>query len=200
MGAIDSRAKVPWGKGLWPALWLLPQDEHYGAWAASGEIDVMEIVGDQPQQVLSSLHFGSRFPARTLVTHARALPDGSSVADGHVYSVEWTPGEICWRVDGVSIATRTFWWNYILTDNGAGVEARSKADIKPWPAPFDQPVYLVINMAVDGNFPGLPDADTHFPAELVLDYVRVGGCPELHPRGKGRLPWQKKSGEKDNAA
>ena len=203
-GRFDFRAKVPWGKGLWPALWLLPQDDRYGGWAASGEIDVMEIVGEKPHQVLSSIHFGSGYPNRTLVTHVHALPGGSSVADWHVYSVEWAPGEIRWRVDGVLTATQTFWWSCSLTDNGAGVEARSKADINPWPAPFDQPFYLVMNVAVGGNFPGVPNADTAFPAELVVDYVRVyervGGYAEAPARGKGQLPWQKKRGKKDGPA
>ena len=83
-GRFDFRAKVPRGKGLWPALWLLPQDDQYGGWAASGEIDVLEIVGDRPHEVLSSIHFGSGFPARALVTHVHGLPGGSTVADWHV--------------------------------------------------------------------------------------------------------------------
>ncbi len=62
-GRIEFRAKVPWGKGLWPALWMLPVDDKYGGWAASGEIDLMEIVGEKPQEVLNSIHFGSSLPA-----------------------------------------------------------------------------------------------------------------------------------------
>ena len=80
--------------------------------------------------------------------------------------------------------------------NGRGVEARSNADLNPWPAPFDQPFYIVMNVAVGGNFPGVPNPATHFPAELVVDYVRVydktGGYGEPGPRGKGRLPYQRK--------
>ncbi len=195
-GRFDFCAKVPSGKGLWPALWLLPQVDNYGGWAASGEIDVMEIVGEKPHQVLGSVHFGSGYPARSLVTHVHKLPGGSSVADWHVYTVEWEPGEIRWRVDGVLWATQTFWWSCSVTKDGAGIEARSKADVNPWPAPFDQPFYILMNVAVGGNFPGVPNPQTQFPAELVVDYVRVydklGGYAEPGPRGKGRLPYQKK--------
>ena len=196
-GRFDFRARVPWGKGLWPALWLLPQDDTYGGWAASGEIDVMEIVGEKPHEVLGTIHFGSGYPARELVTHVHELPGGSTVADWHVYSVEWEPGEIRWRIDGLLWATQTFWWSCSVTKDGAGVPARRKAEVNPWPAPFDQPFYIVMNVAVGGNFPGVPNPQTQFPAELVVDYVRVydkvGGYGEPGPRGKGRFPWQKKA-------
>ena len=196
-GKFEFRAKVPWGKGLWPALWLLPQEDRYGGWAASGEIDVMEIVGEKPHEVLNSIHFGSTYPKRSLITHVHKLPGGSTVADWHVYTVEWEPGEIRWRVDGVLWATQTFWWSSSVTEDGAGVVARRKADINPWPAPFDQPFYIVMNVAVGGNFPGVPNPQTQFPAELVIDYVRVydkvGGYGETKAIGKGKFPWQKKN-------
>ena len=195
-GRVEFRAKVPWGKGLWPALWLLPQDDRYGGWAASGEIDVMEIVGEKPHQVLNSLHYGSSYPKRTLHTHVHTLPDDSTVADWHVYAVEWEPGEIRFYVDEVHTSTESFWWSCSKTRDGQGLEAGRAADINPWPAPFDQPFYLVMNVAVGGNFPGVPNAQTRFPAELVVDHVRVydkvGGYGPAKPRGKGRFPWQKK--------
>jgi beta-glucanase (GH16 family) len=76
-----------------------------------------------------------------------------------------------------------------------GVEARRQADLNPWPAPFDQPFYLVMNVAVGGNFPGAPNDETRFPAELVVDYVRVydkvGGYGPAKARGPGVMPWQK---------
>ncbi|MDE2298324.1 MAG: glycoside hydrolase family 16 protein, partial [Burkholderiales bacterium] len=196
-GRFEFRAKVPWGKGLWPALWLLPQHDRYGGWAASGEIDVMEIIGEKPHEVLNSIHFGSTFPKRSLVTHVHELPGGSSVADWHVYAVEWEPGEIRFSVDGVPTATRDHWWSCSKTLDGAGVEPKRAADLNAWPAPFDQPFYLVMNVAVGGNFPGVPNEQTRFPAELVVDYVRVydkvGGYGEPKPRAKGKLPWHKKA-------
>ena len=195
-GKFEFRARVPHGKGLWPALWLLPQDDHYGSWAASGEIDVMEILGEHPDKVLSSIHFGSGYPRRELVTHTLSLPDGGSVADWHVYAVEWEPGEMRWSLDGVVWARQDFWWSCSRTDAaGQGLEATGEADLNPWPAPFDQPFYLVMNVAVGGNFPGAPNAATPFPAELQVDYVRVyqrvGGPGPQRPRGAGTWPWQK---------
>ena len=196
-GKFEFRAKVPWGKGLWPALWMLPQDDAYGGWAASGEIDLMEIVGEKPHEVLNSIHFGSTYPKRTLITDVHKLPGGSTVADWHVYTVEWEPGEIRFYVDGVHTATRDHWWSCSKkTAGGAGREAKSAADLNPWPAPFDQPFYLVMNVAVGGNFPGAPNDATRFPAELVVDYVRVydrvGGYGPAQPRGRGKWPWHKK--------
>lgn len=197
-GKFEFRAKVPWGKGMWPALWLLPLDDKYGGWAASGEIDVMEIVGEKPHQTLGTIHFGSTFPERELVTHVYDIPNGSTVADWHVYTVEWEPGEIRWLLDGVLWATQNFWWSCSKkTADGAGVVAKSQADVNPWPAPFDQPFYLIMNVAVGGNFPGHPNAETQFPAEMVVDYVRVydkvGGYGAAKPIGEGKLPFQKKS-------
>ena len=197
-GRVEFRAKVPWGKGLWPALWMLPQHDTYGGWAASGEIDLMEIVGDKPHEILNSLHYGSTFPKRTLHTQVHPLPGGSSVSDWHVYACEWEPGEIRFYVDEVLTSTETFWWSCSKRRGGVGVEAGRESDLNPWPAPFDQPFYLLMNVAVGGNFPGMPDAATKFPAELVVDYVRVydkvGGYGQAKPRGAGRLPWRKKRG------
>ncbi|TDM08905.1 MAG: glucan endo-1,3-beta-D-glucosidase [Ideonella sp. MAG2] len=195
-GRVEIKAQVPWGKGLWPALWMLPQDDRYGGWAASGEIDLMEIVGDKPHEVLNSLHFGSSFPKRSLITKAYALPGGSTVADWHVFGLEWQPGEIRFYVDDVLVSTYDHWWSCSKTDAHGGREPKRASELNPWPAPFDQPFYLVMNVAVGGNFPGLPTADTAFPAQLVVDYVRVyeklGGWGETLPRGPGRMPWQLK--------
>lgn len=192
-GRFEFRARVPSGKGLWPALWMLPLDERYGGWAASGEIDVMEIVGGRPGEVLGSLHFGSTFPARELVTHTLALPDGGTVEDWHEYAVEWLPGEIRWLLDGQCWARQNFWWSSHRKADGVGLPASGSDDLYPWPAPFDQPFYLVMNLAVGGTFPGVPAADTQFPAEMQVDYVRVykrkGGPGPLLQRGPGRLPY-----------
>ncbi len=195
-GRFEIRAKVPWGKGLWPALWMLPQTDVYGGWAASGEIDLMEIVGEKPHEVLNSIHFGSPgLPSRALITHVHPLPGGSTVADWHVYACEWEPGEIRFFVDGVHTCTRDHWWSCSRTKDGEGVIAQRAADLNPWPAPFDQSFFLVMNVAVGGNFPGVPNEQTQFPAELVIDYVRVydkvGGYGAAKPRGKGRFPWQR---------
>jgi beta-glucanase (GH16 family) len=186
---------VPWGKGLWPALWMLPVDDKYGGWAASGEIDLMEIVGEKPHEVLNSIHYGCTFPKRSLVTTTHPLPGGSLVSDWHTYAVEWEPGRFRFYVDDVQTCTYDFWWCSGKRDAGGGVLPRKAAELHPWPAPFDQPFYLVMNVAVGGNFPGHPNEQTVFPAELMVDYVRVydkvGGYGEPAPRGDGTMPWQK---------
>jgi beta-glucanase (GH16 family) len=195
-GRFEIRARVPHGKGMWPALWMLPLEDAYGTWAASGEIDIMEIVGEKPGQYLGTIHFGCTFPRRELVTHVHTFPDGQGVGDFHVYAVEWDPHEIRWEVDGETWARQSFWWSSSRKRNGKGVLPRSAADLNPWPAPFDRPFYLVMNVAVGGNFPGVPNAETQFPAELAVDYVRVydrvGGYGPPGKRGAGRLPYHKK--------
>jgi beta-glucanase (GH16 family) len=176
---------------------MLPQDDKYGGWAASGEIDVMEIFGEKPHQCLGTIHFGSGFPERELVTHVLDIPGGSTVSDWHVYAVEWEPGEIRWLLDGKVWATQSFWFSSSKHKDGVGIKPKRASDLNEWPAPFDQPFYLLMNVAVGGNFPGHPNPETQFPAELVVDYVRVyeknGGYSEPKPRGPGKFPWQKKS-------
>lgn len=193
-GRIEVRARVPWGKGLWPAIWMLPVNDTYGGWAASGEIDLMEIVGEEPREVLNSLHFGSSYPRRSLITTTHRLPERSLVSDWHTYAVEWEPGEVRFFVDAVQTCTYRHWWSCSRLEDGQGVEAASEADLNPWPAPFDQPFYLLMNVAVGGNFPGHPNDQTRFPAELVVDWVRVydkaDGYGDAAPRGPGVMPWE----------
>ncbi len=191
-GRFEYRARLPTGKGIWPALWMLPQTEKYGGWPASGEIDVLEARGQQPTRVLGTLHYGAMWPANTHLSKEYVLPDGGTIADFHVYALEWEPGEIRWLVDGRGYATQRFWWSS-KTDGGRGRKPVRESDLNPWPAPFDQPFYLVMNVAVGGRFPGNPDRTTAFPAEMVIDYVRVydrvGGYGTVKPRGEGKLPF-----------
>jgi beta-glucanase (GH16 family) len=192
-GKFEFRAKLPTGKGIWPALWLLPQEEKYGSWPASGEIDVLEARGHEPSKVLGTLHFGSRWPANTHVSNDYVLPGKGTIADFHVYALEWEPGAIRWSVDDHVYATQSFWWSCNKMDGPKGVNPAREADLNPWPAPFDHPFYLVMNVAVGGQFGGNPDKTTVFPVEMVVDYVRVyekvGGYGEPKPRGKGKLPF-----------
>lgn len=192
-GRFEFRAKLPTGQGIWPALWMLPQDEKYGGWAASGEIDVLEVKGHQPNRILGTLHFGSRWPANAEASQDYNLPNQGTVADFHVYALEWEPGEMRWYVDGHKFATQTSWWSSSKTAGGQGAKPSGEADLNPWPAPFDQPFYLIVNLAVGGKFPGNPDRTTPFPAEMLLDYVRVydktDGYGKVPPRGPGKLPF-----------
>jgi beta-glucanase (GH16 family) len=193
-GKFEFRARLPTGRGIWPALWMLPQDEKYGGWAASGEIDVMEARGQDPSKVLGSLHYGSRWPANTHVSKEHVFPTGT-IADFHVYALEWEPGVLRWSVDGKVYATQSFWWSSSKTDGGKGVKPAREADLHPWPAPFDQPFHLLMNVAVGGQFPGNPDQTTVFPVEMVVDHVRVyqktGGYGPAPQRGAGKLPFDR---------
>jgi beta-glucanase (GH16 family) len=194
-GRFEFRAKLPTGRGIWPALWMLPQDEKYGPWPSSGEIDVMEARGQEPGKVLGTLHYGSRWPANTHSGNEFVFPGKGSVADFHTYAVEWEPGQIRWLVDGTPFASQSFWWSSSKTDGAKGVNPSAEADLNPWPAPFDQPFYLVMNLAVGGRFVGKPDKATPFPAEMLVDYVRayekVGGYDRAPRRGEGKLPFGK---------
>lgn len=193
-GRFAFRAKLPVGQGVWPALWLLPQDDKYGGWAASGEIDILEAKGQQPTQVLGTLHFGAPWPANTNISKEYVLPRGQTIADYHVYTLDWEPDEMRWSVDGHVYATQSFWWSSSKTDGSKGVNPVNEADLNPWPAPFDQPFYIIMNVAVGGRFVGNPNRTTVFPAEMLVDYVRVydriGGYGQTRPRGKGKLPFR----------
>lgn len=192
-GRFEFRAKLPTGKGVWPALWMLPQDETYGTWPASGEIDVMEAKGHEPQRVLGSMHYGACWPNNTHTSNEYLLAEDDSIANFHVYALEWEPGELRWYVDDTLHATETFWWSSSKTDGSNGVNPTKESDLNRWPAPFDQPFCLVMNVAIGGKFGGLPNESTEFPAEMVVDYVRayekVDGYSSPKPRSNGKLPF-----------
>jgi beta-glucanase (GH16 family) len=192
-GRFEFRAKLPTGRGMWPALWMLPQDEKYGGWPLSGEIDVMEARGQEPNKVLGTLHFGSPWPGNTHISNDYILPRDGTIADFHIYAVEWEPGEIRWNVDDHCYATQSFWWSSRQGGDSKAANPTQESDLNPWPAPFDQPFYLVMNLAVGGKFLGNPDRTTVFPAEMLVDYVRVyekvDGYGRTKPRGEGKLPF-----------
>jgi len=156
-GRMEIRARMPIGKGLWPAFWMLPSDRGYGGWAASGEIDIVEYIGSKPDTIFGTIHYGGEWPSNRFSSTEYKLPTGTFDQDFHVFAIEWEEGEIRWYVDDVHYATQTDW-----TSTGG-----------PFPAPFDVDFHLLLNMAVGGNLPGAPDNNTQFPQELVVDYVRV---------------------------
>ncbi|RMI13371.1 MAG: glycoside hydrolase family 16 protein [Calditrichaeota bacterium] len=158
-GRFDIRARLPRGKGLWPAIWMLPTDNVYGGWAASGEIDIMELVGDRPNQVFGTLHYGGEYPnnRHSGATFTLPLSEGTFNDAFHLFTLEWDTTEFRWYVDGFLYQTQNSWY----TDNA------------PYPAPFDQRFHLILNVAVGGNLPGNPDASTEFPQVMEVDYVRV---------------------------
>jgi len=165
-GRFEFRARLPQGQGYWPALWMMPQDSVYGGWASSGEIDVMENKGRVPTNVLGTIHYGGGWPNNV---HSSGpsynFPAGDSVTNFHVYAVEWTTNAIRWYVDDHLFETQTSWWS---SSNPTNTSIRN-----PYPAPFDQSFYLIMNLAIGGNFDGNPDGTTVFPQEMLVDYVRV---------------------------
>jgi beta-glucanase (GH16 family) len=154
---VEFRARMPRGRGMWPAIWMLPTDNYYGVWAASGEIDIVELLGHEPNKVLGTLHYGGTFPGNQNSGSHYTLDQGTFADDFHTFAMEWEEGEIRWYVDGELYQTQTFWF----TSGGT------------FPAPFDRRFHLLINLAVGGNLPGNPDAGTQFPQELVVDWIKV---------------------------
>lgn len=149
-GRFEFRAKLPQGQGYWPALWMMPEDGVYGGWAASGEIDVMENKGSNPTNVTGTIHFGGRYPNQAQsYGPSFNFPSGDSVTNFHVYALEWSAYDIRWYVDDQLYEIQTFWWS---SSNPTNTSIRN-----PYPAPFDQPFYIIINLAVGGNFGGDPD-------------------------------------------
>lgn len=181
-GRFEIRAKLPVGKGLWPAIWMLPEEPNpYGTWAASGEIDIMEAWGSKPGKVGQTLHYGGLWPGNVYSGHEFTFPETTNIGDWHTYALEWRPGEIRWLVDGQVTHTKTQWWSASKTAPG------SEADLNAWPAPFDKPFYLLLNLAVGGNFDGNPDATTPGTAQMLVDYVRVYSLPD-EKRDPGSRP------------
>lgn len=160
-GKVVARAKVPEGQGLWPAIWMMPTDEsYYGQWPKCGEIDIMEVLGNQPELSYSTIHYGEPHAEQQ---GTRQLTSGSYATDFHEYSVEWEPGEMRFYTDDELVLTVNDWFTAV---NGE--------DEKPYPAPFNQTFFVQMNLAVGGTWPGNPDDTTDFDkAEFEIDYVRV---------------------------
>ena len=192
-GRFEIRAKLPVGQGLWPAIWMLPNDNPYGGWASSGEIDIMEARGQEPRKVLGTLHFGSAWPANAESGAVFDFGAGQSIAEFHTYALEWEPGEMRWYVDGTLYSTKRSWWSSSKRNPQGGLRPSSEAELNPWPAPFDKSFHLLLNLAVGGRFLGPPNATTPFPARIEADYVRVyerpGGYGKVPARGEGPLPF-----------
>lgn len=153
-GRYEFRAKMPSGAGLWPALWLLGADYETNTWPACGEIDVMEMRGQKPGEVLSSLH-GPGYSAGASKTKSL---DVTPTLDEtfHIYTMIWTPDEISWLIDNQLYHRQS--------KNGFN-------ENQPWV--FDHPFFILVNLAVGGQFVGLVPDSTRFPAQMYLDYVRV---------------------------
>jgi beta-glucanase (GH16 family) len=153
-GRFEARIKLPTGKGLWSAFWMLGSDIGPTGWPACGEIDVFENLGREPNIVHATIH-GPQYSAESGPTAQISLADAVSNAF-HVFAVEWEPQQIAWYLDEQRYATKT------------------SADLPPgarWV--FDHPYFLLLNLAVGGTWPGSPDATTTFPQTMLVDYVHV---------------------------
>ena len=174
-GRMEIRAKLPQGQGMWPAIWMLPTDWVYGSWPLSGEIDIMEAIdsntGTNGSTVYGTLHYGDAWP------NNKHSGDSTSPATNlwdnyHTYTVEWEDGEVRWYVDDKHYITQTKsgWYTSASTIDGA---------------PFNQRFHMILNLAIGGSWPGNPDANTVFPQEMLVDYVRVYQCKLDTVTGKG---------------
>ncbi len=157
-GRIEARMKLPYGNGIWPAFWMLGADIAQNPWPASGEIDIMEYIGRDANKVYGTVH-GPGYSGAGGVGHFITLPAETLREDFHIYAVEWKPEEIRWYVDDTQYFKVTR-----QTVPGRWV--------------FDKPFFILINLAVGGNWPGPPDDSTVFPQFLLVDYVRVYQRPD----------------------
>ena len=155
-GRFEARIKIPFGQGMWPAFWMLGDDIEKAAWPDCGEIDIMENIGKEPSTVHGSIH-GPGFSGDDGIEARYTLPGNRRFADDfHVFAVEWEPNAIRFYVDDELYVTRT------------------RKDLPPgrkWV--FDHPFFLLLNVAVGGDWSGNPDSTTNFPQTMLLDYVRV---------------------------
>jgi beta-glucanase (GH16 family) len=171
-GRIEVSAKLPSGRGTWPAIWMMPTDNEYGTWPNSGEIDIMEHVGYDPHVVHCNTH-------TNLYNGANGKGSSMQVPDAfdafHVYAVDWTPEKMDFYVDN----TRYFTLNVT-------------SDYKSWP--FDKRFFLIMNIAVGGNWGGAQGVDnTVFPAKMMIDFVRVYKSSDfLQISGAGQVFSQEK--------
>nr|WP_134731316.1 glycoside hydrolase family 16 protein [Amycolatopsis nivea] len=147
-GHMEVRMKLPRGQGMWPAFWMLGG----GQWPDDGEIDVMENIGKEPNTVHGTIH-GPGYSGAGGIGAAFNGPNFSD--DFHTYAVDWSPNKIVWLVDGQAYQTRT------------------PADLNGKKWVYDHPFFLILNLAVGGDWPGDPDGSTQFPQQLVVDYVHV---------------------------
>lgn len=152
-GRVEARLKVPAGAGLWPAFWMLGSNFNGSNWPDCGEIDIMEYIGKEPDLIMGTLHGPGYSGALGKTKWNRQK---YNIADDfHTYAVEWDTNQVSWFFDGVKYSTVT------------------RADLGDRKWVFDQPFFIILNLAVGGQLPGPVGFQTTFPAQLLVDYVRV---------------------------
>lgn len=160
-GLFEVRAKVPTGKGFLPAFWMMPTDENlYGQWPRCGEIDAMEVMGQENNKLYGTIHYGNPHSEKQ---GTYTLENGNFTDEYHTFACDWEPGKITWYVDGVKYHEANDWYS---TTEGQGTVA--------YPAPFDQPFYAILNLAVGGSWVGYPDENTKINSSAyIIDYVKI---------------------------
>jgi beta-glucanase (GH16 family) len=151
-GRVDVRAKLPKGKGVWPAIWMLGSNDSTAPWPACGEIDIMELRGSTPNINNTTMHFGTTAADHKYKGTQYTLPTGDFSADFHTFSVVRALNQMQFFVDG------TMYYTFKSSD--------------ATPYPFNNPFYVILNLAIGGDFDGNPDANTTFPQTMQVDYVR----------------------------
>lgn len=155
-GKIEARIRIPFGQGIWPALWMLGADIGQAGWPASGEIDIMENIGKEPSTVHGTIH-GPGYSGGSAIGGPGALPGGHRFADDfHVYGVEWSADSIAFLIDGAKY--------FEVTPDKLPTG-------KTWV--YQHSFFLLMNVAVGGNWPGNPDSTSTFPQRMLVDWVRV---------------------------
>jgi beta-glucanase (GH16 family) len=155
-GKFTARIRIPGGQGLWPAFWLLGNDFQSKKWPGCGEIDVMENIGREPSTIHGSMH-GPGYSGKLDFSSSLKLPAGRKYSDEfHEFTVQWQPGVVRFFADGEGYAV----FRPSLLPPG-----------KSWV--FDHPFFIILNLAVGGDWPGAPTPATRFPAQMFVDYVRV---------------------------
>lgn len=189
-GRIEVRAKTPFGKGLWPAIWMLPTNYEYGGWPHSGEIDIFEAFSpgtddfNDLNEIAGTLHYGFSWPWNQYTGKdspgATFTPEANIWEEFHTYAVEWEEEEIRWYVDGHHYGTQTSdgWFSYYWGGQQLGYQNSVGAQ------PFDKAFHLLLNVAV-GGVPGTPEPDAVFPQALEVEFVRVYECSVDPETGKG---------------
>ena len=152
-GRMEARIKMPWGKGLWPAFWMLGANSDTVIWPQCGEIDIMEYLGSKPTSMFGTVH-GPGYSGGNAISKNYTLINDRFDNDFHVFGIEWGENYINYYVDDVL-------YNQITPKDVPG----------EWV--FNQPFYIILNMAVGGKFPGSPNSETVFPQTMSVDYVRV---------------------------
>lgn len=152
-GRFEARIQLPWGQGLWPAFWLLGSNIDEVSWPQCGEIDIMEYRGQDPSTLIGTVH-GPGYSGGQAVSKEYDLPNGRFDTGFHIFGIEWGPDYINFYVDDVL-------YNQITPDDVEG----------EWV--YNQPFYIIMNVAVGGWFPGPPNANTVFPQTMLVDYVKV---------------------------